>query len=53
MRTRTLPGNGGGNEELRTIGILSRVGHAEKALLGVLKFEVLVWELGAIDCGMN
>lgn len=32
------------------IGILSGVGHAEKTGLGVLQLEVLVWELGTIDC---
>lgn len=33
-----------------SIGVLSGVGHAEKASLGVLQLEVLVGELGAVDC---
>jgi hypothetical protein len=37
---------------LRPIGVLPCVGHTEKALLGVLELEVLVWELGSIDCQM-
>jgi hypothetical protein len=44
-----LPGDGGGDEELRTVGVLSRVGHREKTLLAVLQLEVLIWELGAVD----
>jgi len=40
---------GGGDEELRAIGVLSCVGHGEEALLGVLELEVLIWELVAVD----
>jgi len=39
----------GGDEELRSIGILSCIGHTEKTNLGVLELEVLIWELLAID----
>jgi hypothetical protein len=45
-----LPRGGGGDEELRSIGVLSSVGHAEKANLGVLQLEVLIGELVAVDC---
>lgn len=44
-----LRGNDGGDEELRTVGILAGIGHGEETLLRVLKLEVLVRELLAID----
>lgn len=44
-----LRSNGCGYEKLGTIGVLSGVGHAEKASLGVLQFEVLIREFGPID----
>jgi len=34
---------------LGSIGVLSGIGHAEKANLGVLELEVLIGELGAVD----
>jgi hypothetical protein len=46
----SLRGSGGSDEELGAIGILSCVGHAHQALLGVLQLEVLIGELGAVDC---
>jgi hypothetical protein len=39
----------GGNEELASVGVLSRVGHAKETLASVLELEVLVGELGAVD----
>jgi hypothetical protein len=44
-----LPRNHGRDKELRAIGILSCIGHAQQALLCVLQFEVLVRELVAVD----
>ena len=49
-RKKPLRWGGGCNEELGPVGVLSCVGHAEKAFLGVLQLEVLVRELGAVDC---
>jgi len=44
------PARGGGaDEELGSVGIWTSVGHAEKALLGVLQLEVLIWEFFTID----
>lgn len=37
------------NEELRAVGVLARVGHAEHASLGVLQLEVLIWEFISVD----
>lgn len=45
-----LRGNDGGNEELRAIGVRTSVGHGQETLLRVLEFEVLILELGTIDC---
>jgi hypothetical protein len=47
---KNLPWGRCSNEELGSIGVFPCVGHAEKALLGVLQLEVLVGELGAVDC---
>ena len=44
-----LRSNGCGYKELRAVGVLSGVGHAESASLGVLQFEVLVREFGSVD----
>jgi len=41
--------NDGGDEELRSVGVLSSVGHGEETRLGVLQLEVLVSELLAVD----
>lgn len=41
--------NSSSDEELRAIGILACIGHAEETLLGVLQFEVLVSEFFAVD----
>jgi hypothetical protein len=38
-----------GNEELAAVGVFAGVGHAEKALAGVLELEVLIRELCAVD----
>lgn len=38
-----------GDEELRPIGVLARVGHTQPTRLKVLQLEVLVWKLAAID----
>ena len=38
-----------GDEELRSVGVLSSVGHGEEAWGVVLVDEVLIVELGAID----
>lgn len=42
-------GDGGGDEELRAIGVGTSVGHGEKAGLGVLDEEGLIREAGPID----
>lgn len=44
-----IRGNDGGDEELRTVGVLASVGHGQLALLGVLELEVLIGELVAVD----
>ena len=49
IRIANSRSNGGGYEELRTIGVFSRIGHTEYAGLGVLQFEVLVGELVPVD----
>lgn len=46
----SLRGNDSGDEKLRAIGVRTGVSHREKTFLGVLELEVLVLELGAIDC---
>ena len=38
-----------GTTYLRAVGVFTRIGHAHKALLGVLEFEVLVCELCPVD----
>ena len=45
-----LPWGGGRDEELGAVGILPCIGHAKETSLGVLQLEVLVRELGTIDC---
>ena len=47
--TAGLRSNGSGYEELGTVGVFSRVGHAEYAGLGVFQFEVLIRKLVPID----
>jgi len=42
-------GDNGGDEELRSVGVLASVGHAQQTRLGVLHLEVLVGELLAVD----
>lgn len=37
------------DEELRTIGVLASVCHAEPARAGMLQLEVLIWETVAVD----
>ena len=37
------------DEELRAVGVLSTVGHAEETLACVLELEVLIGELGTVD----
>ena len=49
IRTANSRSDGCGNKELRTVGVFSRIGHAEYAGLGVLQFEVLVGELVPVD----
>lgn len=44
-----IRGNNGGDEELRTVGVLAGIGHGQLALLGVLELEVLIGELVAVD----
>lgn len=44
-----LPCDGGGNEELRTIGIFASVCHAQDTGLAVLQLEVLIFELVSVD----
>jgi hypothetical protein len=39
----------GGNEELRTVGVGSSVGHGQQSRLGVLELEVLIGKLVAVD----
>lgn len=43
-----IPSDHRSDKELRAIGILASIGHAEQALLCVLQFEVLVRELVSI-----
>lgn len=38
-----------GNKELRPVGVLSSIGHAQQAFLGVLQLEVLVFKLVSVD----
>lgn len=45
---KDLRSDGGGDEELGAVCILSRIGHAQDAFLGVLQLKVLVLELWAI-----
>lgn len=42
-------GDGSRDEELRAIGVLSRVRHAEKTFLAVLQLEILILELFSVD----
>lgn len=44
-----LPRCGGSDEELGAISILSGIGHAEKASLGVLQFKVLIRKFVAVN----
>lgn len=37
------------DEELRTVGVRTSIGHGKQALLSVLELEVLVLELVAVD----
>jgi len=39
----------GRDEELRTVGVRSSVGHGQQSRLGVAELEVLVLELLAVD----
>lgn len=43
------PCNGGGNEKLGAIGVLTRIRHAQHAGLAMLQFEILIGEFGSID----
>ena len=49
LHQRSLPSDDGGDEELRAIGVLARVRHAQQALLGVLQLKVLIFKLVSID----
>lgn len=42
-------GDDSGDEELRSVGVWSGVGHAQKSLAGVLQLEVLIRKLLAVD----
>jgi hypothetical protein len=44
-----LRSNNSSNKELRTIGILSSIGHRKKTRASVLKLKVLIGELLSID----
>lgn len=44
-----IPRDGGGDEELRTVGVLACVCHAQQALLGVLQLEVFIFKLVPVD----
>ena len=39
----------GRDEELRSVGVLAGVGHAEQTLAGVTDLEVLILELVTVD----
>lgn len=42
-----------GDEELGSIGVGPGIGHREKARLGVLELEVLIWEVGGEELLQN
>lgn len=46
---RNSRGNSGGDEELRAVGVLAGVGHAQQSLAGVPYLEVLIGKLVAVD----
>lgn len=46
---KDLRSDGGGDEELGAVRILSRIGHAQDTLLGVLQLEVLIVEFCPVN----
>ena len=49
IKAADLRSNGCGYEELGAVGVLSGIGHAEHAGLGMLQLEVLIREFGPVD----
>ena len=49
MLEADVPSDRGRDEELRAIGVFTRIGHAQHAGLAVLELEVLIGKFGPVD----
>lgn len=49
MLVADIPSDRGSDEELRAIGVFTRVGHAQHSSLAVLELEVLIGKFGPVD----